>query len=80
LCYSAVRVNLRLNKGLCYSSRRENFKLKGLWSVLEGITVNRDKNKVFNFFRVPILAMPVFADQPENAEKIKDKGFGNNLE
>lgn len=24
--------------------------------------------------------MPVFADQPENAEKIKDKGFGNNLE
>ncbi|XP_023346393.1 UDP-glucuronosyltransferase 2C1 isoform X2 [Eurytemora carolleeae] len=28
------------------------------------------------YYGVPILAMPVFADQPENAEKIKDKGFG----
>ena len=34
------------------------------------------KNRFSYFLRVPILGMPIFADQSDNAAKIKDRGIG----
>ena len=28
------------------------------------------------FFRVPILGMPIFGDQPDNAARLKERGLG----